>query len=683
MAFWKPGTVAPGSSIDRESEKEEGQAVTAQYNANANASLSEQRLRLPIYKNRKQILYLVEKYQVVVVVGQTGSGKTTQVPQYLHEAGWTAQGHVVACTQPRRVAATTVATRVADEMGVVLGQQVGYTIRFDDCSDSTTTRIKYMTDGMLFRETLLDPLLTKYSVIMIDEAHERTLYTDILVGTLKKILKKRPELRVIISSATLDAEAFYDFFNTNTTEDVMQDNAVIMSMEGRMFPVDICYLQEPSSNYLTTVVETVFKIHEKEPAGDVLVFLTGRDEIDTAISLINERAHTYGPTHQISALPLYGGLTFEEQLAAFEPPERGTRKVVVSTNIAEASVTIDGIVYVVDAGFVKLRAYNPKTDMESLMVSTISQASAQQRAGRAGRTRPGKAFRLYTEAAFNNLPTNGIPEMQRSNLAPLVLQLKALGIENVLYFDFVSPPPVSNLTKALELLYSLGALDDYGRLTMPFGMHLAEFPVDPLLATMLLNSLKMKCAEDMLTIAAMLSVQSVFVGGDGQRREAEEERRKFAVEEGDHITYLNVYNAFLRHNRSPKWCYHHLLNHKSLQRAVAVRAQLRKYLARFGMPIESANGDIDVIRKCIVSGYFSHAAKLRPDGSYGTVLHNEILHIHPNSVLFRRSPAWVVFHEVVETTKPFMRDLTVIEPDWLTELAPHFYERKTVAPSGR
>ncbi|TPX58828.1 hypothetical protein SpCBS45565_g07893 [Spizellomyces sp. 'palustris'] len=682
MAFWKPGTVAPGSNIDRETEREADESVVAQYNANEGLAINQQRLRLPIYKNRNHILYLLENYQVVVIVGQTGSGKTTQLPQYLHEAGWTANGHVVACTQPRRVAATTVAARVAEEMGVQLGQEVGYTIRFDDCSDSTLTRIKYMTDGMLFRETLLDPLLTRYSAIMIDEAHERTLYTDILVGVLKKILKKRPDLRVIISSATLDAEAFYNFFNSNTSNDKSKDTAVIMSLEGRMFPVDILYLEQPCNDYITASVETVMKIHEKEPPGDILLFLTGREEIDTAVSLITERATVYERSSmRLSALPIYGGLTFDEQLKVFEPAPWGTRKVVVATNIAEASITIQGIVYVVDAGFVKLRAYNPKTDMESLIVSHISKASAQQRAGRAGRTRPGKTFRLYTEKAFDALPENNVPEMQRSNLATVVLQLKALGIENVLYFDFLSPPPVSNMTKALELLYSLKALDDYGRLTMPFGVHLAEFPVDPLLAAMLMNSLSMKCADEILTIAAMLSVQNVFISPSGQRREAEDEKRKFAVEEGDHITYLNVYNAFLKNNKSAKWCYNHFLNHKTLQRVVSIRQQLRRYLGRFGMPFESCKGDIDILRKCIVSGYFSHAARLKPDGTYGTVLHNEVLHIHPNSVLFRRSPEWVVYHEVVETTKSFMRDLTVIEPDWLTELAPHFYERR--ATTGR
>ncbi|KAJ3033033.1 ATPdependent RNA helicase [Rhizophlyctis rosea] len=377
-------------------------------------------------------------------------------------------------------------------------------------------------------------------------------------------------------------------------------------------------------------------------------------------------------------LPIYGGLTMEEQLAVFEPAPRGTRKVVVATNIAEASITIDGIVFVVDSGFVKLRSYNPRTSMEALIVTHTSKAAAQQRAGRAGRTRAGKAYRLYTEAAFEALADNNVPEMQRSNLATVILQLKALGIENVLRFDFLSPPPVEIMTRALELLYSLKALDDYGRLTMPFGVHLAEFPVDPLLATMLLNSFKFKCSQEALTVAAMLSVQNVFMSPQGQRLEAEEEKRKFAVEEGDHITYLNVYNAYIASRQNSKWCRTHFLNHKALQRVASIRAQLAKYLKRFGVGLVSCGGDSEALRKCIVSGYFSQAARLEMDGSYRTVRDGERLYVHPGSCLYRRSPEWVVFHEVVETTKAYMRDITVIQAEWLTELAPHYYELKNV-----
>ncbi|RUS22224.1 hypothetical protein BC937DRAFT_89952 [Endogone sp. FLAS-F59071] len=484
MAFWKPGTIAPGSTVDREGEKESAETI-ATYVSQSLAALSikQQRTRLPIYKSRVQVLYLVENYQTTIIVGQTGCGKTTQIPQYLDEAGWTAEGRVMACTQPRRVAATTVAQRVAEEMNVKLGEEVGYTIRFEDVSSTTKTRIKYMTDGMLFRETLIDPLLTRYSVIMIDEAHERSLYTDVLIGVLKKIQRKRPDLRLIISSATLDAEAFFDFFNANTTDDSTKDTATILSLEGRSFPVDVMYTEEPVNDYVEGAVQTVFDIHTKESPGDILVFMPGRDQIETVVSEITERATTLPPQKYFSLLPLpiYAGLPTPQQLLVFQPPPSQTRKVIVATNIAEASITIDGIVYVVDNGFVKLRAYNPRTGLEALTTVPVSRAAAQQRAGRAGRTRPGKAFRLYTEEAYQGLREANVPEMQRSNLATVVLQLKALGIENVARFEFLTAPPAELMTRALELLYSLGALDDYARLTMPLGMQLAEFPVDPML----------------------------------------------------------------------------------------------------------------------------------------------------------------------------------------------------------
>ncbi|RIA95786.1 pre-mRNA splicing factor [Glomus cerebriforme] len=683
MAFWKPGTVAPGISVDREAEKETSESLVTFVNYGSNLSIQQQRKRLPIFKSRDQILYLVERYQTTIIVGQTGCGKSTQLPQYLHEAGWTAGDRVVACTQPRRVAAITVADRVASEMNVKLGEEVGYKIRFEECYDPNLTRIKYMTDGMLFRETFLDPLLTQYSVIMIDEAHERSLYTDLLLGILKKIQKKRPELRLIISSATLDAEAFYEFYNTNTTNDSSKDNVSIISLEGRMFPVDIHYLEESCQDYVETTIQTAFDIHVKEPPGDILIFLTGRDEIDNTVGEILQRATTLPRSAmRIKPLPIYAGLPSEQQLEIFEQTPHNTRKVIVATNIAEASITVEGIVYVIDCGFVKLRAYNPKTGMESLTVVEISKASAQQRAGRAGRVMPGKAYRLYTEDSFYRLRDTSIPEIQRSNLAQVVLHLKALGIDNVLRFDFMTPPPAELMIRALELLYSLNALDDYGRLTMPLGMQLAEFPVDPMLGKILLDSYKFQCAEEMLSIAAMISVQNVFVI-PSPSTEFEDEKRKFAAEEGDHITLLNVFNAFVtRGKKSARWCHQHYLNFRALSRALSIREHLKKYLERFEVPIESCGNDTVKIRKCLVSGYFAHASKMQPDGSFRSIRDNVELHVHPSSILFTRNAPWVIFHEVVSTTKAFMRELTVIDPAWLTELAPHFYEiKKTSLPA--
>ncbi|KAG2183343.1 hypothetical protein INT43_006348 [Umbelopsis isabellina] len=718
MAFWKPGTVAPGSTVDRETENETSEILTVIADQSYRyLSIQQQRERLPIFKSRTQLLYLIESYQTLVVVGQTGCGKTTQLPQYLEEAGWATESRKIACTQPRRVAATTVAQRVAEEVGGKLGDKVGYTIRFEDVT-SENTRIKYMTDGMLFRETLIDPLLMDYSVIMIDEAHERSLYTDILLGVLKKIQKKRPDLRLIISSATLDAEEFYDFFNSNTTKDKTEDTSTIISLEGRMYPVDVLYTTEPVNDYVEKAIQTVFDIHTKEPNGDILIFMTGREEIDRVVSEISDRASTLPQKALgITPLPIYAGLTTEEQAQIFEPTQHGFRKVIVATNIAEASITIDGVVYVIDCGFVKvgivitympqrpfdsyslfvqLRAYNPKTGMESLTVAPISKASAKQRAGRAGRVKPGKCYRLYTEESFMQLRDSSVPEMQRSNLAPVILQLKALGIDNVLRFHFLTPPPVEMMTRALEatymqLLYSLKALDNVGRLSIPLGVHLAEIPVDPLLGKVLLSSADFHCSEEILSIAAMLTVQNVYIQPGRVSQDAlKDQRRKFWVEEGDHISLLNIYNSFVTRGKlSGKWCHEHYLNFKALSRAVSIRQQLKKYLRRFNIPLESclerygksASGRMEAtreIRRCITSGYFSQAAKADVDGSgrFRTIRDNVLLNIHPSSVLFSRNAKYVVFHEVVETNQAYMRDVTVIEPEWLTELAPHFYEYK-------
>ncbi|CED83397.1 pre-mrna splicing factor [Phaffia rhodozyma] len=689
MAFWKPGTTAPGSVIDRETEAEGGSAlVSSSLSKYANLGLQGQRQRLPIYKHRDRLLYLIEKYPIVIVVGQTGCGKTTQLPQYLYEAGWAAEGRVIGCTQPRRVAATSVATRVAEEVGSVLGDEVGYSIRFEDLSHPERTRIKYLTDGMLFREIMMDPLLSKYSVIMIDEAHERGVYTDLLLGVLKKIRRKRKELRIIISSATIDAEDFREYFNTNVdgAGRENENESVIISLEGRMYPVEVAYLDKPTSNYVETAVQTILDIHASEPQGDILVFLTGREEIDTCLQELADRIPSMPKSLPgLYPLPLHSGLTADEQQQAFEPPPRGSRKVVISTNIAEASVTIEGIKYVVDSGFVKLRTFNPRTGMDVLSVVPCSLASLNQRSGRAGRTSPGKSYRLFPVSTLTSLSTSTSPEITRSDISLFILQLKALGIENVVRgFDYFTAPSSEMMRRALEFLVGLKALDDRGRLTLNSGMKMAEMPVDPMMAAMLLNSAEFRCEEEALTIAAMTSVQNVFITGEGQAGAlADIEKRKFTAEEGDHLTLLNVYNGFTKYgSSSSKWCSSHRLNFKALSRAVSIRTQLKKYLSRFGTQgkkIESCEGDHKRLRRCLVTGYFKNAARwVESEGTYRSVREGAVLHPHPSSVLFTRSPTsgWVVYHEVVQTTKNFMRDITVIEKDWLTELAPHFYEIK-------
>lgn len=580
-----------------------------------------------------------------------------------------------------------------------MGKEVGYSIRFEDVT-SESTRIKFLTDGLLIREALVDPLLSRYSVIMVDEAHERSISTDILLGLLKKIRKKRPELRIIVSSATLEAEAFLNFFTsgegTANGNDDANKTGTVVSLEGRTFPIDLLYLEAPAENYVEKAISTVVDIHTQEGEGDILVFMTGREEIDFAVQAISERAPEleakYGP---LQPMPLYAGLTTEEQMYVFDKPPKGTRKVVFSTNIAEASVTIDGIVFVVDCGYVKLRAYNPTTGIESLTATPISKASAAQRAGRAGRTKPGKCFRLYTEQGFASLAQSNPPEIQRSNLAPTILQLKALGIDNIVRFDFLSAPPSQLVSKGLELLYSLGALDEYAKLTRPLGMRMAELAVEPMMARTLLSAPEFGCLSEMLTIAAMTSLgSSVWFHHEGERKKMESARRKFAAEEGDHLTLLNAYQAFVtRGKKEAKFCHENQLNYRAMSRAVSIRAQLKRYLERFNITVDETLGSgrqqqqreaedssaragkAEGILRCLTAGYFAQAARMQADGTFRNVEGGTVLHAHPSSLLFGRKADWVVFHEVMETNdKTYIREVSKTEKGWLLEYAPEFYQ---------
>ncbi|XP_054719741.1 probable ATP-dependent RNA helicase DHX35 isoform X2 [Uloborus diversus] len=680
--FLKPGDLSFDVFEERKDPYESDQPVA--YNPDSLLSYEQQRQKLPIFKYRNHILYLLEHYQTVIVLGETGCGKSTQIPQYLLETGWAEQNAVIGVTQPRRVAATMLASRVAEEKGTLLGRLVGYSIRFEDCFNPKETKIKYMTEGMLINEMMADPLLRSYSVLMLDEIHERSLTADILLGLLKKVIKKRQDLKLIISSATFEAETVFKFFNKNESQDKTKDTAVIISVEGRNYPVDVHYSKEPVADYLKASVDTVSKIHLNEPPGDVLVFLTGQEEVDFVTSKLIDFARdlkTKKDVMKLFVVPLYGALPMSEQLRALKPASRSVRKIVVSTNIAEASLTINGIAYIVDCCFVKLRCFNPHSCTDSLVVVPVSRASAEQRAGRAGRLRSGKAFRLCTDD-FLKLPAFTVPEMQRSNLASVILQLKALGIENILRFSFPSAPPSKHVITAIELLYALGAflppaLDEEGGLTSPLGTQMAEFPLHPMFSKMILISGEFGCTEEILTITAMLQVQNVFVASHGRKLEAKRSKWKFAVEEGDLFTLLNIYNAFLKNNNK-HWCGQNSLNYKGLLRAMEIRMQLSKLLKKFKVPNVPQKGDEDSLRKCIVSAFFANAAFLHYTGVYKTVRGEHELHIHPDSVLLlTKQPKWVVFIEVLHTTKEYMRDVTVIEPSWLYELAPHYYQYGT------
>ncbi|KAK7304677.1 hypothetical protein VNO77_42562 [Canavalia gladiata] len=635
-------------------------------------ALQEERKKLPIYPYRDELLQAVRDHQVLVIVGETGSGKTTQIPQYLHEAGYTKHG-MIACTQPRRVAAMSVAARVSQEMGVKLGHEVGYSIRFEDCT-SEKTILKYMTDGMLLREFLGEPDLASYSVVMVDEAHERTLSTDILFGLVKDITRFRPDLKLLISSATLDAEKFSDYF----------DSAPIFKIPGRRYPVEINFTKAPEADYLDAAIVTSLQIHVTQPPGDILVFLTGQEEIETAEEILKHRTRGLGTKiAELIICPIYANLPTELQAKIFEPTPEGARKVVLATNIAETSLTIDGIKYVIDPGFCKMKSYNPRTGMESLLVTPISKASAMQRAGRSGRTGPGKCFRLYTAYNFHNdLDDNTVPEIQRTNLANVVLTLKSLGIHDLLHFDFMDPPPAEALLKALELLFALSALNKLGELTK-VGRRMAEFPLDPMLSKMIVASEKFKCSDEIISIAAMLSVgNSIFYRPKDKQVHADNARLNFHTGNvGDHIALLKVYNSWKETNYSTQWCYESYIQVRSMKRARDVRDQLAGLLERVEIELTSNDNDLDAIKKSITSGFFPHSARLQKNGSYRTVKHPQTVHIHPSSGLAQVLPRWVVYHELVLTTKEYMRQVTELKPDWLVEIAPHYYQLKDVEDS--
>ncbi|KDR85685.1 hypothetical protein GALMADRAFT_234699 [Galerina marginata CBS 339.88] len=626
-------------------------------------SIQDQRKSLPIYKLRDALLKAIDEHQVLIVVGDTGSGKTTQMVQYLAESGYADRGRI-GCTQPRRVAAMSVAKRVSEEVGCRLGQEVGYTIRFEDCT-SPETRIKYMTDGMLQRECLIDPLCSSYSVVMLDEAHERTIATDVLFGLLKKAVKRRPDLKLIVTSATLDAEKFSKYFF----------GCPIFTIPGRTYPVEILYTKEPETDYLDASLITVMQIHLSEPPGDILLFLTGQEEIDTSCEILFERMKALGPkVPDLIILPIYSALPSEVQSRVFEPTPPGARKVVIATNVAETSLTIPGIYYVIDPGFSKQNAYDPRLGMDSLVVMPISQAQARQRSGRAGRTGPGKCYRLYTEAAYRNemLP-NSIPDIQRTNLAATILQLKAMGVNDLLSFDFMDPPPAQTMLTALESLYALSALDDEGLLTR-LGRKMADFPMDPPMAKMLIASVELGCSEEILSVVAMLSVQSVFYRPKEKQGQADSKKAKFHQPEGDHLTLLTVYNGWKAANFSNPWCYENFIQARSMRRAQDVRKQLLGIMDRYKHDILSAGRDFNLVRKAICSGFFRNAAKKDPQEGYKTLVEGTPVYIHPSSALFNRNPEWLVYHELVLTTREYCHNVTAVEPKWLVEVAPQFFK---------
>ncbi|KAL4638691.1 hypothetical protein ACB092_03G164200 [Castanea dentata] len=632
---------------------------------------------LPILQFEKQIVETVDQNPVVVIIGETGSGKSTQLSQILHRRGYTKSG-IIGVTQPRRVAAVSVARRVAQELGVHLGDEVGYAIRFEDRT-SERTHIKYLTDGVLLRESLSDPELSQYSVIILDEAHERSLNTDILLGLMKRLVRMRASnLKVLITSATLDGEKVSNFFS----------NCPILSVPGKLYPVEILYSNERPTSYLEASLKTALDIHIREPEGDVLIFMTGQDDIEKLVSKLEDRVQSLEEGSCLDAiiLPLHGSLPPEMQVRVFSPPPPNCRRFIVATNIAETSLTVDGVVYVIDSGYVKQRQYNPSTGMYSLDVVQISKVQANQRAGRAGRTRPGKCYRLYPSILYNDdFLDVTVPEIQRSSLAGSVLYLKSLDLSDmdILKFEFLDPPSPESLEDALKQLYLIDAIDENGLITS-FGRVMAELPLEPSLSRTLMEANECGCLFQALTVAAMLSAETTLLPG---RSKSIEKKRKHAHLDlpdgsgwGDHIQLLQIFEEWDRTNYDIGWCKDHNLQVRGMLFVKDVRKQLSQIMQKIakGSLDVRANGrwkegeqDYRNLRKALCIGYANQLAeRMVHHNGYRTLgFKPQVVQVHPSSVLKPddegKLPEYVVYHELIATSRPYLRNVCAVEIHWV------------------
>lgn len=535
--------------------------------------------------------------------------------------------------------------------------------------------IKYMTDGILLRESLRDGDLDSYSAIIMDEAHERSLSTDVLFGLLREIVARRHDLKLIVTSATMDATKFAQFFG----------NVPTFTIPGRTFPVDIFFGKNTVEDYVDASVKQALQIHLGNLEGDILIFMPGQEDIEVTCEVLADRLLEIDNAPQLSILPIYSQLPSDLQAKIFMRSPDGLRKCVVATNIAETSLTVDGIMYVIDSGYCKLKVYNPRIGMDALQIYPISQANANQRSGRAGRTGPGQAFRLYTERQYKDeLLALTVPEIQRTNLANTVLLLKSLGVVDLLQFHFMDPPPQDNILNSLYQLWILGALDHTGSLT-GLGRQMAEFPLDPPQCQMLIVACQMECSAEVLIIVSMLSVPSIFYRPKGREEEADNVREKFQVPESDHLTYLNVYQQWKMNNYSSNWANEHFIHIKAMRKVREVRQQLKDILVQQKLEVKSCGTNWDVVRKCICSAYFYQAARLKGIGEYVNLRTGMPCFLHPTSALYGlgTSPEYVVYHELVMTAKEYMQCATAVDGFWLAELGPMFFSVKETGKSGR
>ena len=670
------------------------------------------RKELPIWQHRSEIQAALRrsKSEVLILVGETGSGKSTQVPQFLFQESWCRRqkvkvagsqdeievGGTIAITQPRRVAATTLAHRVSQEAGTPLGKGrseglVGYSVRFDH-QVPRGARIKFLTEGMLLQELLRDPNLRHYSAIIVDEIHERSLDVDLLVGFLKQILESDKAgrggipLKVVIMSATADVDAIRSFFGADSIPETESGSVEVIRIKGRQYPVQINHEPRPVADLQEALLKTIFKIHLQEPLpGDILAFLTGQEEIESAQKLIEEYAESLASdVPKIKVFPLYGQLAMDAQREAFQPVRSSfCRKIVLATNIAETSVTVPGVKYVVDCGKAKVKQFRARLGMESLLAKPISKSSAVQRTGRAGREGPGSSYRLYTEEAFKALQESDLPEILRNDVLGAVLTMKARGVQDVLNFPLMDAPEPAAIEKALVHLHFLGALADDGSITGT-GEKMARFPIPASLGAVLLASAtsEFDCTLEVIDIISCItSGEDIFlhVQSEEGQEEVEEARKSLQRREGDIITYLTTMQQYTAENADRNsWCKQRRINTRNMRQALNVRRQLRGMCVAEQLLAGSPPPDpqpftppaperAEALLRCFLRGFALKTAMLAPDGSFVTVRGKHVVAIHPSSVLHGQKKEAIMFLEHVYTNKNYAKKVSAIQAAWIAE----------------
>ena len=682
-------------------------------------------LLLPIYKSKKELINIIENknINIFIVMGETGCGKTTQVPKIIYQ-NCEMDNKMICITQPRRIAAISISQRVAEEMNSKIGELVGYSVRFKE-KMSNKTKIKFFTDGMLVRECILDKNLSKYKYIILDEIHERSIHTDILMMICKDLIinKKRKDLKLIIMSATLNPKKYMEYFNTNT----------LLRIEGRKFPVKVYNISKDNDNEnednsdnkiiikddydliskyidrcLNCILQIILSDEEENKNGDILVFLPGQEDIEDLQELLlnkKEEIITEFPEKKIEfkILPLFGSLPSNQQMKIFRPLRNKfgkiIRKIILSTNIAETSLTIKNIKFVIDSGFFKMRKFYPKLNIDTLKVTPISKNSALQRAGRTGRESPGTCYRLYTQEEYNNFEENIEPEIQRINLRNISLQLFSIGYNDFNNIDFIDKPPKENFNNAYEDLISLNAIEnDENHKITELGKKMSILPMDPIYSIILINALDNEyneVFEDIVSIISVLQSDNIFYNPNSKKELIEKVREKYIDSTSDHLTLRNIFKEYKKVNNKEEFCKENYLNDKALLKSMEIFKQLIGYLKKMKIneykddkekemndKIEKIDKYLDTLKnigidnnenknkliiKCLLTGYYNNIAKYSNDNFFNTIKGNQLCKIHPTSVLIKKPKlgkqyGYLIYNEMIITSKKYLKCCTLITP---------------------